>query len=94
MEEISRFIKDPNLRFTLNFGIGLHHAGLVERDRSLVETLFANHKIQTLIATSTLAWAVNLPAHLVIVKGTEYYDGKNSRYQDFPITGSSSRVTR
>ncbi|CAF5016702.1 unnamed protein product, partial [Rotaria sp. Silwood1] len=35
---------------------------------------------------STLAWGVNFPAHLVIIKGTEYYDGKTHRYVDFPIT--------
>lgn len=42
--------------------------------------------LQILIATSTLAWGVNFPAHLVVVKGTEYYDGKTRRYVDFPIT--------
>ena len=46
--------------------------------------LFAS--LQILIATSTLAWGVNFPAHLVVVKGTEYYDGKTRRYVDFPIT--------
>jgi len=59
---------DQNLKLTLAFGIGLHHAGLNEKDRTLVEELFCNQKIQILIATSTLAWGVNLPAHLVIVK--------------------------
>jgi activating signal cointegrator complex subunit 3 len=39
-----------------------------------------------LIATATLAWGVNFPAHLVVVKGTEYYDGKQRRYVDMPIT--------
>lgn len=87
MEDITLAVKDPNLRLILAFGIGIHHAGLVERDRTLVEQLFSQQKIQTLIATSTLAWGVNLPAHLVIVKGTEYFDGKQSRYVDFPITG-------
>ncbi|KAK9116484.1 hypothetical protein Sjap_015431 [Stephania japonica] len=79
-------ITDQNLRHTLQFGIGLHHAGLNDKDRSLVEELFANNKIQVLVCTSTLAWGVNLPAHLVIIKGTEYYDGKSKRYIDFPIT--------
>uniref|UniRef100_H2Z647 Activating signal cointegrator 1 complex subunit 3 n=1 Tax=Ciona savignyi TaxID=51511 RepID=H2Z647_CIOSA len=86
MEELTHVVRDPNLRLTLAFGIGMHHAGLVERDRSLVEKLFSEQKIQTLVATSTLAWGVNLPAHLVIVKGTEYFDGKQGRYEDFPIT--------
>ena len=30
--------------------------------------------MQVLVATSTLAWGVNTPAHLVIIKGTEYFD--------------------
>ena len=42
-----------------------------------------------MVATSTLAWGVNFPAHLVVVKGTEFYDGKTRRYVDFPITGLS-----
>lgn len=42
--------------------------------------------IQVLVCTSTLAWGVNFPAHLVVVKGTEFFDGKSQRYVDFPIT--------
>ncbi|XP_053317304.1 activating signal cointegrator 1 complex subunit 3 [Spea bombifrons] len=86
MNDIIGTIKDSNLKLTLAFGIGMHHAGLQERDRRTVEELFVNCKIQVLIATSTLAWGVNFPAHLVIVKGTEFYDGKTRRYVDYPIT--------
>ncbi|XP_048791723.1 activating signal cointegrator 1 complex subunit 3 [Lagopus muta] len=86
MNDIIGTVRDSNLKLTLAFGIGMHHAGLHERDRKTVEELFVNCKIQVLIATSTLAWGVNFPAHLVIVKGTEYYDGKTRRYVDYPIT--------
>ncbi|XP_010258071.1 PREDICTED: DExH-box ATP-dependent RNA helicase DExH14 isoform X2 [Nelumbo nucifera] len=86
MQMVLSQVTDQNLRHTLQFGIGLHHAGLNDKDRSLVEELFVNNKIQVLVCTSTLAWGVNLPAHLVIIKGTEYYDGKAKRYVDFPIT--------
>uniref|UniRef100_G3T7C8 Activating signal cointegrator 1 complex subunit 3 n=1 Tax=Loxodonta africana TaxID=9785 RepID=G3T7C8_LOXAF len=86
MESIIGTLRDSNLKLTLAFGIGMHHAGLHERDRKTVEELFVNCKVQVLIATSTLAWGVNFPAHLVIIKGTEYYDGKTRRYVDFPIT--------
>ncbi|XP_054346267.2 activating signal cointegrator 1 complex subunit 3 isoform X4 [Pongo pygmaeus] len=86
MENIIATVRDSNLKLTLAFGIGMHHAGLHERDRKTVEELFVNCKVQVLIATSTLAWGVNFPAHLVIIKGTEYYDGKTRRYVDFPIT--------
>ncbi|KAI0482462.1 Sec63 Brl domain-containing protein [Xylariaceae sp. FL0804] len=79
-------VKDDALKEALSFGIGLHHAGLVESDRQLSEELFLHNKIQILIATSTLAWGVNLPAHLVIVKGTQYYDAKIEGYKDMDLT--------
>lgn len=86
MSDILENIKDSNLKLTLAFGIGLHHAGLQDRDRKTVEELFVNNMIQILITTATLAWGVNFPAHLVVIKGTEYYDGKLKRYVDMPIT--------
>ena len=79
-------VKDDALREALSFGIGLHHAGLVESDRQLAEELFANNKIQILVATSTLAWGVNLPAHLVVVKGTQFFDAKIEGYKDMDLT--------
>ncbi|KAI8370380.1 Sec63 Brl domain-containing protein [Radiomyces spectabilis] len=79
-------VHDESLKMSLAFGIGLHHAGLTEDDRKIVEELYLNLKIQILIATSTLAWGVNLPAHLVVVKGTEFYNYKVGRYVDYPIT--------
>ncbi|KXN71829.1 Sec63-domain-containing protein [Conidiobolus coronatus NRRL 28638] len=87
-------IEDASLKETILFGIGLHHAGLVESDRKIVEELFVNCKIQVLIATSTLAWGVNFPAHLVIVKGTEYFDAKTNSYVDYDITDILQMVGR
>ena len=39
-------VRDASLRHTLGFGIGLHHAGLTEADRKVVEGLFVEGKIQ------------------------------------------------
>jgi activating signal cointegrator complex subunit 3 len=86
IDAICQRIHDPNLKLVLSFGIGMHHAGLSQSDRKIVEELFTNRKVQVLVATSTLAWGVNMPAHLVVIKGTEYFDGKTKRYVDFPIT--------
>ena len=44
-----------------------------------MEELYLNMKVQVLIATTTVAWGV-------IVKGSDYYDGKLKRYLDIPIT--------
>jgi len=85
-EAVAASVRDPYLRHTLQFGIGMHHAGLADSDRKIVEKLFVERKIQVLVATSTLAWGVNTPAHLVIIKGTEYFDAASKRYVDFPIT--------
>ncbi|KAK2067739.1 hypothetical protein P8C59_001452 [Phyllachora maydis] len=79
-------VKDDALKEAISFGIGLHHAGLVESDRQLSEELFLHNKIQILVATSTLAWGVNLPAHLVVVKGTQFYDAKMEGYKDMDLT--------
>jgi len=49
MESVIAGIKENNLKLTLAFGIGLHHAGLHERDRKVVEELFVNQKIQVFI---------------------------------------------
>ncbi|VDN27496.1 unnamed protein product [Cylicostephanus goldi] len=86
LEVLLQSVKDENLKLTLPFGIGMHHAGLSPHERALVEELYVEKKIQVLIATATLAWGINMPAHLVIVKGTEYYDGKTCKYVDFPVT--------
>ena len=94
VEDACARVKDTALKHTLAFGIGIHHAGLVEGDRTLVERLYGTGKIQVLVCTSTLAWGVNFPAHLVVVKGTEFYDAKTSRYVDFPITDVLQMIGR
>ena len=33
-----------------------------------------------LVSTATLAWGVNLPAHTVIIKGTQVYDAGKGRW--------------
>ena len=94
LESCIEHVKDENLKNTLEFGIGMHHAGLVENDRKIVEKLFLEQKIQVLVATATLAWGVNLPAHMVIVKGTEFFDGKQRKFVDFAITDVLQMVGR
>eukprot|EP00965_Chrysotila_dentata_P074272 2452661-Pleurochrysis_carterae.AAC.10 len=71
LEPMLDSVKDSALKHTLAFGIGIHHAGLEDSDRILVEKLFLEQSIMVLVCTATLAWGVNFPAHLVVVKGTE-----------------------
>ncbi|KAI9834766.1 MAG: hypothetical protein M1819_002852 [Sarea resinae] len=66
-------VVDRDLKDVLPYGFGIHHAGMSRADRTSVEDLFADGMIQVLVCTATLAWGVNLPAHTVIIKGTQIY---------------------
>ncbi|XP_056637201.1 activating signal cointegrator 1 complex subunit 3-like isoform X1 [Diorhabda sublineata] len=94
IEEAKYRLVDQDLAQLLSFGIGIHHAALTDNDRNIVEHFYVNRKIQVLVATATLAWGVNFPARLVIVKGTEYFDGATKRYVDMPITDVIQMVGR
>lgn len=73
---------DPNLKDLLAFGFGIHHAGMNKADRAAVEDLFAARHIKVLVCTATLAWGVNLPAHAVIIKGTQIYNPEKGRWSE------------
>lgn len=73
--------KDPNLKKLIEYGIGIHHAGLTRDDRSLSEDLFADGLLRVLVSTATLAWGVNLPAHTVIIKGTDVYSPEKGGWE-------------
>lgn len=73
-------VKNSELKDLLPYGFAIHHAGMSRVDRTLVEDLFADRHIQVLISTATLAWGVNLPAHTVIIKGTQVYNPEKGRW--------------
>jgi len=52
---------------TIKQGTAFHHAGLVGKQREIVEESFRNGKIKILCATPTLAAGVNTPADIVII---------------------------
>ncbi|KAJ2079474.1 ATP-dependent DNA helicase MER3 [Coemansia sp. S100] len=58
-------------------GVAYHHAGLAANDRTRIEQLFINGAVQILCSTSTLGIGVNMPAYMVIVKGTKGYTDNN-----------------
>lgn len=77
--------RNNQLKELFQSGFGFHHAGMLRQDRTLVEKLFADGVIKVLVCTATLAWGVNLPAHAVIIKGTEIYDSKHGSFVDLGI---------
>eukprot|EP00429_Kryptoperidinium_foliaceum_P049989 CAMPEP_0176116146 /NCGR_PEP_ID=MMETSP0120_2-20121206/58331_1 /TAXON_ID=160619 /ORGANISM="Kryptoperidinium foliaceum, Strain CCMP 1326" /LENGTH=2173 /DNA_ID=CAMNT_0017450395 /DNA_START=42 /DNA_END=6563 /DNA_ORIENTATION=+ len=75
-------IKTQELKDLLPYGFAIHHAGLPRTDRKLIEDLFADRHVQVLVSTSTLAWGVNLPAHTVIIKGTQIYNPEKGAWDE------------
>ncbi|KAK9476419.1 Sec63 Brl domain-containing protein [Lipomyces japonicus] len=78
----SESVNDPELKDLLSYGFGVHHAGLTRADRSSAEDLFFHGYIQVLVCTATLAWGVNLPAHTVIIKGTQIYSPEKGKWAE------------
>lgn len=52
---------------TISHGFALHHGGIPQRIRLIIEEEFRNQTIRLLIATNTIAQGVNFPAKTVIV---------------------------
>lgn len=93
--QIELQLKDAKLRETLKCGVGFHHAGLDCKDRERIQEAFTEGKIPVLISTSTLALGVNLPAHLVIIKGTfQYVNGVCQQYDENQILQMIGRAGR
>lgn len=88
MADASASAIDKQLQQCLLAGVAFHHAALCPADRKLVESLFRGQFVSVCCTTSTLAMGVNLPARLVIIKGTTFYRS------DGPVTGGSGASTR
>ncbi|KAI9802245.1 MAG: hypothetical protein M1825_002966 [Sarcosagium campestre] len=73
LKEEAASVFDRDLKDLMPYGFGIHHAGMNRADRTSVEDLFSQGNLQVLVSTATLAWGVNLPAHAVVIKGTQIY---------------------
>lgn len=82
-----RVRKSRNREVTNHFynGMGIHHAGMLRGDRKLTESMFADGAIKVLCCTATLAWGINLPAHTVVIKGTDIYNPEKGKMVDLSI---------
>ncbi|KAI5815505.1 DEAD/DEAH box helicase domain-containing protein [Pyronema omphalodes] len=89
LEDISDYlnrIDEAALAESLSHGIGYYHEALSKKDKGIVEGLFATGAIKVLLASRDVAWELNTPAHLVIVMGTSFFEGREHRYIDYPLS--------
>ncbi|GAA6026781.1 hypothetical protein JCM8097_005857 [Rhodosporidiobolus ruineniae] len=86
---------DKHLAGLLESGVAVHHAGMEVNDRRLVESLFIEGGVSVVCSTSTLAVGVNLPARMVIIRGTKgFADGQMKEYSELEITQMLGRAGR
>ena len=86
---------DKILNECMQQGIAFHHAGISLEDRTAVEKEFLSGSINILCSTSTLAVGVNLPAYLVIIKGTKSWNSSEiQEYSDLDVLQMIGRAGR
>ena len=61
------------LALCLKKGVAFHHAGLVHKQKEIVEENFRNGTVKIICCTPTLAYGVDLPAYRSIIKDLKRY---------------------
>jgi hypothetical protein len=75
--------------------IGVHHGGLPEEIRMLMEWLFEKRSLDVMAATTTIAQGVNFPVSGVVMAATHYPYGNPMPAEDFwNIAGRAGRVSQ
>uniref|UniRef100_A0ACD5XKN8 Uncharacterized protein n=1 Tax=Avena sativa TaxID=4498 RepID=A0ACD5XKN8_AVESA len=83
LREASLTCIDKQLQSCIVHGVGFHNGGLCSKDRSLVEGLFLKGDLQILCTTNTLAQGINLPAHTVVIKSTQFFNKEKGSYVEY-----------
>ena len=77
----------------LAHGVGVHHAGLSDEVRILMERLFEEDELRFLVATTTIAQGVNFPISGVVMASHQYPYGEDMPPEDFwNIAGRTGRI--
>ncbi|XP_071713021.1 LOW QUALITY PROTEIN: DExH-box ATP-dependent RNA helicase DExH17-like [Rutidosis leptorrhynchoides] len=83
LREASLSCGDKQMQSYILYGIGYHNGGLSPKDRSLIEGFFLSGDLQVLCTTNTLTHGINLPAHTVIIKSTQFYNKEKGMYTEY-----------
>ena len=79
----------------LSYGVGVHHGGLSDEVRVLMEWLFEKEQLRFLVATTTIAQGVNFPVSGVVMASHQYLYGMDMPPEDFwNIAGRAGRVSQ
>ncbi len=78
---------------TLEKGVGVHHAGLSDDARSLMEWLAEERVLKVLCATTTIAQGINFPVSSVFLQTYQYPYGQEMSSREFwNLAGRAGRI--
>jgi helicase len=79
-------------------GVAFHHAGLVAKQKNIIENNFREGNIRIICCTPTLAMGINMPADRAIMKSLKRFDGRGSSWipvlEYHQMTGRAGRPGR
>ncbi|MCY3675869.1 MAG: DEAD/DEAH box helicase [Paracoccaceae bacterium] len=77
----------------LSRGVGVHHSGLSDEVRALMEWLAEEDKLRVLCATTTIAQGINFPVSSVFLASNKYPYGKEMSPREFwNLAGRAGRM--
>ncbi|KAI7302795.1 Sec63-domain-containing protein [Hortaea werneckii] len=79
-------VKERSLAESLSHGIAYFHEALSDSDKRIVESLFTQGAVQVMLVSRDCCWEVQSVAHLVVVMGTQFFEGREHRYIDYPVS--------
>jgi pre-mRNA-splicing helicase BRR2 len=86
LQSIVEKMEDKTLKETLMNGVAYLHEGTSDLDARIVNKLFQSGAIQICVCARSLCWSLQLEAYLVIIMDTQYYNGRDHTYEDYPIS--------
>ncbi len=99
-EELERLVtgvsspikQSAHVAYLLEYGIAIYHENMTAAERDLIEKIFSAGLISCVIASRETCWSIPFRAYLVIIAGTEFYDGKEHRYIEYPVADVQQMV--
>lgn len=86
LEPLLEKVEDKTLAQALTAGVAFYHEGLSRSDKRLICSLFSQGAIQLVVASRECVWGLELQARLVIIMGSQYFEGREHRYVDYPVS--------